>query len=319
MKQVLQDLKNGATILAEVPVPAVGRGKILSQTSTTLVSAGTERMLLDFGRANLLDKARQQPEKVRMVLDKIRTDGLAPTLDAVRNKLDQPLPMGYSNVGRVREVGPDVGGFAVGDRIVSNGWHSEYVAVPANLCARVPEQVTDEQAAFTVVAAIGLQGIRLAQPTIGESVVVSGLGLIGLLTVQLLKAQGCRVLGLDFDGRRLTMARQFGAQTVDLSAGVDPVAAAEQWTAGRGVDAVIITAATKSNDPVTQAAHMSRKRGRIILVGGAGRERSRPEFFRCPAPTGPGATTRSMRSRGRIIRWLMCGGPSKETLKPCSS
>ena len=134
MKQVLQDLKNGATILAEVPVPAVGRGKILSQTSTTLVSAGTERMLLDFGRANLLDKARQQPEKVRMVLDKIRTDGLAPTLDAVRNKLDQPLPMGYSNVGRVREVGSDVGGFAVGDRIVSNGWHSEYVAVPANLC-----------------------------------------------------------------------------------------------------------------------------------------------------------------------------------------
>lgn len=314
MKQVLQDLKNGATILAEVPVPAVGRGKILSQTSTTLVSAGTERMLLDFGRANLLDKARQQPEKVRMVLDKIRTDGLAPTLDAVRNKLDQPLPMGYSNVGRVREVGSDVGGFAVGDRIVSNGWHSEYVAVPANLCARVPEQVTDEQAAFTVVAAIGLQGIRLAQPTIGESVVVSGLGLIGLLTVQLLKAQGCRVLGLDFDGRRLAMARQFGAQTVDLSAGVDPVAAAEQWTAGRGVDAVIITAATKSNGPVTQAAHMSRKRGRIILVGVAGLELSRADFyekelsFQVSCSYGPGRYDPKYEEQGQdyplaYVRW----------------
>ena len=279
MKQVLQDLKQGITEVAEVPCPRAGRGQLLVRTRCSLVSAGTERMLVDFGKAGLIDKARQQPDKVRMVLDKIRTDGLMPTLEAVRNKLDQPLPMGYCNVGEVIEVGAGVQGFAVGDRVASNGKHAEVVAVPVNLCAKLPEGVSDEEAAFTVLGAIALQGIRLVQPTLGEAVVVTGLGLIGLLTVQLLTAQGCRVLGLDFDPAKLALAREFGAEVVDLSAGADPVAEAMRFSRGRGVDAVLITAATKSNEPMHQAAQMSRKRGRIVLVGVTGLELSRADFF----------------------------------------
>lgn len=279
MKQILQNLKDGRTEVAEVPCPRAGRGQLLIRSTRTLVSAGTERMLVDFGKAGLIDKARQQPDKVRMVLDKIRTDGLAPTLAAVRNKLDQPLPMGYCNVGVVVEVGAGVTGFEIGDRVASNGKHAEMVAVPVNLCARLPEGVNDEAAAFTVLGAIALQGIRLVQPTLGESVVVTGLGLIGLVTVQLLRAHGCRVLGLDFDPAKLALARQFGAEVVDLAAGADPVAAAQDFSRGRGVDAVIVTAATRSSEPMHQAALMCRKRGRIVLVGVTGLELSRADFF----------------------------------------
>ena len=279
MKQILQNLKTGATEVAEVPAPCPGAGQLLIRTTYTLVSAGTERMLVEFGKANLLDKARQQPDKVRQVLDKVRTDGLLTTLDAVQSKLDQPMALGYSNVGVVADMGRGVEGFAVGDRVVSNGKHAELVCVPKNLCARIPDAVPDEHAAFTVLAAIGLQGIRLANPTVGECVVVTGLGLIGLLTVQLLRAQGCRVLGIDFDSARLALARQFGAETVDLSRGEDPLAAAAAFSRGRGVDAVIITAATKSSEPVSQAARMCRQRGRIVLVGVSGLELSRADFY----------------------------------------
>ena len=193
VKQILQNLNSGETFLEDIPCPRVRAGHILIRTATSLVSAGTERMLVDFGKANLIEKARQQPDKVRKVLDKIKTDGLMPTLEAVRNKLDQPLPMGYCNVGVVMEVGEGVTGFSVGDRVASNGKHAEVVCVPKNLCAKVPETVSDEAAAFTVIGAIALQGIRLAQPTLGEAVVVTGLGLIGLIAVQLLRAHGCRV------------------------------------------------------------------------------------------------------------------------------
>ncbi len=285
MKQILQSLKTGATEVAEVPCPAVKRGQLLIRSSRTLVSAGTERMLVEFGKAGWIEKARQQPDKVRMVLDKIKTDGLMPTLEAVFNKLGQPLPLGYCNVGLVMEVGASgqgaVGGerWAVGDRVASNGKHAEVVSVPMNLCAKVPENVSDDEAAFTVIGAIGLQGIRLVQPTLGEAVVVTGLGLIGLVTVQLLRAHGCRVLGIDFDAEKLALARQFGAEVVNLSAGEDPVAAANAFSRGRGVDAVIITASTKSNEPVHQAALMCRKRGRIVLVGVTGLELSRADFF----------------------------------------
>src|SRR5512140_2191664 len=279
MIQILQSLKTGATEVAEVPCPATRCGQLLIRSSQTLVSAGTERMLVDFGKANLIDKARQQPDKVRMVLDKIRTDGLVPTLEAVFNKLDQPLPLGYCNVGTVLEAGAGVSGFAAGDRIVSNGKHAEVVSVPVNLCARVPDGVSDEEAAFTVLGAIALQGIRLVQPTLGETVVVTGLGLIGLMAVQLLRANGCRVLGLDFDPARMALAQSFGAQVVDLAAGQDPVAVAQAFSRGRGVDAVIITASTKSNEPVHQAALMCRKRGRIVRVGVTGLELSRADFY----------------------------------------
>lgn len=279
MKQILQSLKTGVTEIVEVPCPSATQGQLLISTTITLVSAGTERMLVEFGKANWIDKARQQPDKVRMVLDKVKTDGLAATADAVMSKLDQPLALGYCNVGRVAELGNGVSGFAVGDRVVSNGKHAEVVSVPVNLCARIPDDVSDEQASFTVLAAIGLQGIRLVNPTLGECVVVTGLGLIGLLTVQMLHAQGCRVLGVDLDPVRLAMAKQFGAEIVNPSAGEDVLTAAQAFSRGRGVDAVIITASTKSNEPVSQAANMCRKRGRIVLVGVVGLELSRADFY----------------------------------------
>jgi predicted dehydrogenase/threonine dehydrogenase-like Zn-dependent dehydrogenase len=280
LKQILQSLKTGKTEVAEVPRPAAVRhGQVLIRSTRTLVSAGTERMLVEFGKAGWIEKARQQPDKVRLVLDKIKTDGLLPTVEAVFNKLDQPLSLGYCSVGVVMEMGPGAMGFSAGDRVASNGKHAEVVSVPMNLCAKVPDSVPDDEAAFTVLGAIALQGIRLAQPTLGEAVVVTGLGLIGLVSVQLLRAHGCRVLGIDYDTEKLALARQFGADVVDLSAGEDPVAAANVFSRGRGVDAVIITASTKSNEPIHQAAQMSRKRGRIILVGVIGLELSRADFY----------------------------------------
>ena len=280
LKQILQSLSSGTIEGVEVPCPKAGAGHLLVRTNLTLVSAGTERMLLDFGRAGWIDKSRQQPDKVRMVLEKARTDGVAATIEAVRSKLDQPVPLGYCNVGTVVEIGRGVLGFVVGDRVVSNGKHAEVVCVPHTLCAKVPENVSDERAAFTVLAAIGLQGIRLAAPTLGECVVVTGLGLIGLLTVQLLRAQGCRVMGIDLDPRRVELARQYGAEAVvNPSVGEDALAAAQAFSRGRGVDAVLITASTTSSEPVSQAARMCRKRGRIVLVGVTGLELSRADFY----------------------------------------
>lgn len=279
MKQVLQGLKDGRTELAEVPVPKPSRNQVLIRTSRSLVSVGTERMLVEFGKAGWISKAKQQPDKVRMVLDKVKVDGLLPTIAAVKNKLEQPLPLGYCNVGVAIESGSAVQGFAPGDRVVSNGPHAEFVSIPGNLVARIPDGVSDDQAAFTVLGAIALQGIRLAEPTLGETVVVSGLGLIGLLAVQLLKANGCQVIGLDFDPAKLALARQFGAETIDLASGQDPVSGAMALTMQRGVDAVLICASTTSSEPVSQAARMCRKRGRIVLVGVTGLELSRAEFF----------------------------------------
>jgi len=278
MKQVLQNLGSGETLLAEVPQPGGRSGCLLIETQASLVSIGTEKMLIDFGKSSWLDKARKQPDKVKQVLAKIKTDGLFPTIEAVRAKLDQPIALGYANVGLVLEDG-GCSGFRIGDQVVSNGPHAEVVCVPKNLCAKVPDGVSDEAAAFTVVGAIGLQGIRLLQPTLGETVVVTGLGLIGLLAVQLLRAQGCRVLGVDFDSSKCALARSFGAEAVDLSKGEDPVAVAMAFSRGRGVDAVLITASTQSHEPVHQAALMCRKRGRIVLVGVVGLQLSRADFY----------------------------------------
>lgn len=314
MKQILQNLKTGATELVNLPIPSAKPGQLLITTTHSLVSAGTERMLVEFGKAGWIEKARQQPDKVRMVVDKIKTDGLQPTLQAVFNKLDQPMPLGYCNLGRVTEVGKGVTGFELGDRVISNGKHAEVVSVPINLCAKVPDCVSDEEAVFTVLGAISLQGIRLVQPTLGETIVVTGLGLIGLVTVQLLRANGCRVLGLDFDKDKLKLARQFGAEVVDLAAGQDPVKAAELYSRGRGVDAVIVTASTKSNEPMHQAALMSRKRGRIVLVGVTGLELSRDDFFKkeltfqVSASYGPGRYDPNYEEKGQdypvgFVRW----------------
>lgn len=266
-------------MVVEVPAPRAAPGQVLIRTSTSLVSSGTERMLLEFGKAGWVSRARQQPDKVREVLDKARTDGVAATWDAVRSKLDQPVAPGYCNVGRVADVGRGVQGLAVGERVASNGSHAEVVAVPKNLCARISDAVSDEAAAFTVLGAIALHGIRLAKPTLGESVVVTGLGLIGLLTVQMLRAHGCRVLGIDRDPARLDLARRFGAEVVDLNSGQDVLAAAEAFSSGQGVDAVLIAASTTSSEPISQAAHMCRKRGRIVLVGVTGLELNRADFY----------------------------------------
>jgi predicted dehydrogenase/threonine dehydrogenase-like Zn-dependent dehydrogenase len=314
MKQVLQHLRDGTTEVADVPAPRLDTGQLLIRTTRSLVSPGTERMLLDFGKGSLIEKARQQPDKVRMVLDKVRTDGLRATVESVRNKLDQPLALGYCNAGRVMEVGPGVTGFAVGDRVASNGKHAEVVSVPVNLCAKVPDRVPEDAAAFTVLGAIALQGIRLAAPTLGETIAVTGLGLIGLLTVQLLRAHGCRVLGLDFDRERLALAERFGAETVDLSAGADAVRVATAFTRGSGVDSVIITASTKSSDPVHQAALMCRKRARIVLVGVTGLELSRVDFyekeltFQVSCSYGPGRYDANYEQKGLdypigFVRW----------------
>lgn len=278
MKQIIQSLKDGTTRVVDVPSPALAPGSILVKTSTTLVSAGTERMLVEFGRASWMAKAKRQPDKVRMVLDKARTDGVMAAIDAVKSKLDEPLLLGYCNVGTIAALGPGATGFATGDRVVSNGKHAEVVRVPMNLCAKVPDGVSDETASFTVLASIGLQGVRLVQPTIGECIVVMGLGLIGLLTVQILKAHGCRVLGIDVNPARLALAQQFGAETVDLTTD-SALEAAQTFSRGRGVDAVIIAASTQSKEPVSRAAKMCRKRGRIVLVGVVGLELSRADFY----------------------------------------
>jgi predicted dehydrogenase/threonine dehydrogenase-like Zn-dependent dehydrogenase len=314
MQQLLQSLADGRIILEEIPVPRPASGAILIRTSRSLISSGTERMLLDFGRASWVEKIRQQPEKAHQVLDKMRTDGVAATFEAVRSKLDQPIPLGYCNVGRVVESGSGSGEFSVGDRVVSNGSHAEFVAVGRNLCAHIPESVSDDEAAFTPLAAIALQGLRLAAPAIGERFCVIGLGLIGLIAVQLLRANGCKVLAVDLDPAKSALALRFGAEVVDLRAGEDVVKAAQQFTGGQGIDAVLITAATDSNEPVEQAARMCRQRGRIVLIGITGLELNRADFykkeisFQVSCSYGPGRHDEVYESRGidypfGLVRW----------------
>ncbi|WP_415988196.1 bi-domain-containing oxidoreductase [Butyricimonas virosa] len=280
MKQVIQDLKSGGTVLEEVPVPQVKAGYVLIQTTRTLVSLGTERMLVEFGKANLIDKARQQPDKVKQVLDKIKTDGLQPTLEAVFNKLGQPLPLGYCNVGKVVAVGRGVTEFVVGDRVASNGNHAEYVCVPKNLVAKIPDNVTDEEATFTVIGSIGLQGIRLLNPQLGECVVVVGLGLIGLVAAELLKANGCKVIGVDFDQQKVDIAKNKGIYAINPKNGIDPVKYVEEITGGVGADGVLITASAKGDEVIHQACLMSRKRGRVVLVGVIGLNMRRDDFYK---------------------------------------
>ena len=280
MKQIIQDLKSGATILEEVPAPQVKSSCVLIKTTRSLVSLGTERMLVEFGKANLIDKARQQPDKVKQTLDKLKTDGIMPTLEAVFNKLGQPLPLGYCNVGRVIAVGKGVTEFQVGDRVASNGNHAEVVCVPKNLVAKIPDEVTDEQAAFTVIGSIGLEGVRLLKPELGETIVVVGLGLIGLIVAQLLRANGCRVVGVEFDQAKLDLAQKWGVIPMNPAKGDDQVKVVEELTNGVGADGVIITASAHDDSIIHNACLMSRKRGRIILVGVIGLNMRRDDFYK---------------------------------------
>ena len=279
MKQIIQYLNNGRTEIINTPLPLCGSGSILIKTSRSLVSLGTEKMLVDFGKGSFIQKARQQPDKVKEVLGKLNTDGIGPTINAVKNKLEQPIPLGYCNVGEVVEVGTDVSEFKIGDRVVSNGPHAEYVSIPKNLVAKIPKGVSDEQAVFTVIGSIGLQGIRLAEPTLGETVVVVGLGLIGLITAQLLKINGCNVIGFDFDQSKVDLAISYGIDAINPGKGVKQVEYVLGKTNQIGCDVVIISASNPSNEIISQSAQMSRKRGRIVLVGVIGLDIKRSDFY----------------------------------------
>jgi predicted dehydrogenase/threonine dehydrogenase-like Zn-dependent dehydrogenase len=249
---------------------------------------------------------------VQDALHKARTDGLLATVQAIRAKLDQPMPVGYCNVGRVAES--DAAGFSPGDRVVCNGRHADVVVMGKNLCARIPDAVSDDCAAFTVLGAIALQAVRLSAPTLGETFVVTGLGLVGLLAVQILRANGCQVLGIDIDPQRTALARGFGARTADLSAGEDPLAIARMMSDGRGVDGVLLTLSSTSNAPLSQAARMCRQRGRIVLAGVVGPELNRADFyekelsFQVSCAYGPGRYDAEYEIRGQdypfgLVRW----------------
>jgi len=314
VKQLLQDLQSGELIVADIPVPSLGPGQVLIQTNCSLISAGTERMLNSFASANYLNKVRQQPHRVKEVLDKARTDGIVTTLEAVQTKLGEPIPLGYCNAGTVIAVGADIDDLVVGDRVASSGAHAEVVSMPRNLVAKIPDGVDFETAAYTVISSIALQGVRLIAPTIGERVAVFGLGLVGLLAVQTLRANGCQVIGFDFVEERVELARSFGATGFNLADGFDPVLAATEFSAGLGVDAVLVTASTASNDLMSQAAQMSRQRGRIVLTGVVGLDLKREDFyekelqFSVSCSYGPGRYDSSYENDGHdypvgFVRW----------------
>jgi len=314
MKQLLQDLKKGEILLEEIPLPNCGKNEVLIKTERSLISPGTERMLLEFGRSSYIQKARQQPDKVKMVLDKIKTDGLLPTMETVFSKLGEPMPLGYCNAGTVMEVGTNVSEFKVGDRVVSNGAHSEVVAVGKNLVAKIPDNVSFELASFTVISSISLQGIRLFQPTLGEKVVVIGLGLIGQITMEFLKANGCEAIGVDIDQGKVDLAQKNGFTALNPAKGEDPISFVKNYTEESGVDGVIITAATKSNQPLEQAAQMTRRKGRIVAVGAIGMDIPRPPFyekeisFHISSSYGPGRYDSSYEDEGidypiGYVRW----------------
>jgi len=313
LKQLIQDIKSGGTILQDVPRPQLQRGHILVKTHRTLVSSGTERMLVEFGRANIISKAMQQPERVKQVFDKIKTDGFFPTMESVMRKLDEPLPLGYCNAGEVIKVGEDVTGFSVGDRVATNGYHAELVSVSKNISAKIPDNVSYDEAAFTPVAAIALQGIRLLEPTFGETFVVIGLGLIGQIAAQLLSANGCRVIGFDLNESRVILA---SSQKIFAFAahGSEAVKQVLSITQDIGADGVLITASSASDEIISQSARMCRKRGRIVLTGVTGLHLNRKDFyekeisFRVSSSYGPGRYDDEYEVKGNdyplpFVRW----------------
>lgn len=314
MKQLIQNLKTGNIEIIDVPMPKVSPTTVLIESICSLISIGTERMLVEFGKSSILEKAKSQPEKVKEVLQKIKTDGLLTTIDTVIARLDEPLPLGYSNVGIVIDKGKEVDDVSIGDRVVSNGPHAEIINISKNLVTRVPDDVDDESACFTVLGSIALEGIRLLNPTLGEYIVVIGLGLIGQLTVQLLLACGCKVLGIDINIDKVNLVKSFGAEGYVLNKGESPVETALSFSKGRGVDGVIITASTKSNEPIEYSAQMCRKRGRIIAIGVTGLNIPRELFykkelsFQVSCSYGPGRYDRFYEEKGidypfSYVRW----------------
>src|SRR5919112_1226357 len=317
MKQLLQNLKTGEGVVADVPAPVAQRGRVLVRAAASLVSAGTERAFVELGRKSLVGKAKERPDLVRKVVEKVRNEGLLNTLQSVREKLDESHALGYSAAGIVVEVGEGVTEFRAGERVACAGTgyaaHAELLSVPKNLCVRLPEGVDFESAAFSTLGAIALQGVRLAEPTLGESVVVIGLGLIGQLAAQLLRANGCRVFGVDLDASKVELAKRLGADD-GCAAGPGVKAAVSKWSRGRGADAVVITAATQSDEPVELAGEISRLRGRVVAVGLVGMNVPRQSYFqrelslRVSMSYGPGRYDPEYEERGHdyplpYVRW----------------
>ncbi|MEL6106335.1 MAG: bi-domain-containing oxidoreductase [Planctomycetota bacterium] len=311
MEQVVQNIRTGETSVESIPAPAVADGQVLIINQSSLVSAGTEKMIMDLSKKSLLGKARERPDHVKRVLEKVRNEGLFETIDAVRKKLNEPMKMGYSSAGIVAACGAGVQHFKTGDRVASNGPHAEVVAVPQNLCAAVPDSVSFDEASFAVLGSIAMQGVRLSGTQLGETALVIGLGLVGQLTVALLSSAGIRVIGTDLDPAKCELAIKMGADLAlpNLSAG-----RVESLTGGLGADAVLITASTKSNGPIEAAAAAVRKRGRIVLVGVVGLEIDRRPFyfkeceFVVSCSYGPGRYDPSYEERGHdypaaYVRW----------------
>jgi predicted dehydrogenase/threonine dehydrogenase-like Zn-dependent dehydrogenase len=271
MKQLLQNIHNGVTEVIEVPTPQLQAGMALVHTRASLVSAGTERMLVEFAGKSLVGKALSRPDLVRQMMDKSHREGLLTTLEAAFNRLDQPMPLGYSSSGVIEAVGEGLQGFKVGDRVACAGGgyavHAEYALVPSNLLASLPETIDFESAAFTTLGAIALHGFRLSLPQLGESIAVIGLGLLGLLTVGIAKAAGCRVFGVDLDETRVALAGQIGAVAFPRSQAVET---AQAFTHGQGFDHVLICADTASSDPVELAGEIARDRGHVVAIGAVG-------------------------------------------------
>jgi threonine dehydrogenase-like Zn-dependent dehydrogenase len=312
MKQLIQNLRTGETLLREIPSPSVQKGCVLIKTRKSLVSMGTEKMLVGFGKAGLLQKAWLHRDKVKPLFGKIRTDGLTAVVTSISAKLDQCIPLGYCNVGEVLEVGEGVHDIRVGDRVASNGPHAEIVSVPRNILAPIPPNVSDEDAAFTIIGAVALQGIRLLSPALGETVVVIGLGLTGLLTAELLLINGCRVIGLDTDGEKLEIAKAKGITAANADG--NPVDFVLAHTEGIGADGVIITASSRSDQIISEAARISRKKGKIILTGVVGMDLNRADFyekeltFQVSCSYGPGRYDETYEAQGHdyplpFVRW----------------
>lgn len=316
MKQVLQNARSGNVSVMEVPAPAVQRGRVLVRTSASLISAGTDRNTIESGQKSLLEKARERPELVKQVIDKAKTEGIASTYAAVKAKLDSTTALGYSAAGVVAAVGERVAGFKPGMRVACAGAgyasHAEVISVPQNLCVPLPENVSFDEGAFGTLGAIALQGVRLADPTLGEAVAVIGLGLLGQLTVQLLKANGCHVFGVDLDENRLGLAKELGAEM--CSTPDNAREKVKEWSRGRGADAVLITAATPSNDPIEMAGDISRLKGRVVVVGLVGMDLPRNVYFKkelslqVSMSYGPGRYDAEYEERGHdypfaYVRW----------------
>ena len=280
MKQLLQNIKNGKSIVEDVPIPTPREGQALVKTEASLVSAGTERMVVEFAEKSLIGKARSRPDLVKQVVEKARREGLVNTAQSAFNRLDQPMALGYSSAGRIVALGKNMQGFRVGQRVACSGGgyavHAEYAVVPRNLLTSLPKKVDFESAAFTTLGAIAMHGFRLAEPQIGESVAVIGLGLLGLLTAQISAAAGCNVLGIDIDPARVDLALSLGLEAVAREKAIDSSAAS---TANRGFDVVLICADTSSNDPVELAGVIARDRARVVATGAVGLSIPRKVYF----------------------------------------